>query len=329
MLATKINIWACKSVLDQERSYISIDGYDDEITTKYIYDNNVANSKQLKPGDILLLINKNIVLGAATVTRITESQGTKSRIRCPFCKSTNITDRRTLSPRYKCNKGHEFTTPSKEIANITKYEAFYGETFTDLTFQDINISNLRPFYDNGYNRNMSIQHLSNELNVLQLSETLKKLSNSVTYPTYEEADESLEDYDPTGERTKNKVYRQINARRGQKQFRDKLRRRYNDTCVITGCTIIDIIEAAHIMGYRDELDNHPKNGLLLRADIHTLFDLDLIGINPENLTVKLSNTILSSEYAEFEGQKLKLSGQNPNKHALMERWQKFIKNNPT
>jgi HNH endonuclease len=35
---------------------------------------------------------------------------------------------------------------------------------------------------------------------------------------------------------------------------------------------LDILEAAHISPYRGEEDNHPENGLLLRADLHTLFD---------------------------------------------------------
>ena len=42
--------------------------------------------------------------------------------------------------------------------------------------------------------------------------------------------------------------------------------------------------------YRGTKDNHPDNGLLLRADIHTLFDLDMIGIDlywsSVNVTVK-------------------------------------------
>ncbi len=44
--------------------------------------------------------------------------------------------------------------------------------------------------------------------------------------------------------------------------------------------------AAHIKAYRGEQDNHPDNGLLLRSDIHTLFDVDLHGIEPEHLQVE-------------------------------------------
>src|SRR5262249_14356960 len=40
--------------------------------------------------------------------------------------------------------------------------------------------------------------------------------------------------------------------------------------------------------------NHVANGLLLRTDIHTIFDLDLIGIAPDSLTISLSPAISST-----------------------------------
>ncbi|MEO2018753.1 MAG: HNH endonuclease signature motif containing protein [Fuerstiella sp.] len=43
---------------------------------------------------------------------------------------------------------------------------------------------------------------------------------------------------------------------------------------------IAVLEAAHIRPYRRPEDNDVQNGLLLRADIHTLFDLNLLGIEP-------------------------------------------------
>ncbi|WHT40172.1 HNH endonuclease signature motif containing protein [Myroides sp. mNGS23_01] len=69
--------------------------------------------------------------------------------------------------------------------------------------------------------------------------------------------------------------------------------------MITGCKIIDILEAAHINPYRGEKDHHITNGLLLRADIHTLFDLDLIRINPKNFNVEISDKLIGSEYEQY------------------------------
>ena len=60
---------------------------------------------------------------------------------------------------------------------------------------------------------------------------------------------------------------------------------------MTGCTVFAVLEAAHIKPYQGENDNHPQNGLLLRADIHTLFDLNLLGIQPERLQVEISGPL--------------------------------------
>jgi len=48
-----------------------------------------------------------------------------------------------------------------------------------------------------------------------------------------------------------------------------------------------VLEAAHIKPYRGKTDSHLENGLLLRADLHTLFDLNLIGVEPDTLTVRV------------------------------------------
>ena len=67
---------------------------------------------------------------------------------------------------------------------------------------------------------------------------------------------------------------------------------------------MDIVEAAHIWPYRGRDDNHPDNGLLLRADLHTLFDLDLMGIEPDSLETRLHPTAGNAGYREFDGVQL-------------------------
>jgi hypothetical protein len=104
------------------------------------------------------------------------------------------------------------------------------------------------------------------------------------------------------------VERQIKERRGQPRFWEAMRVRFADHCVITGCTIVDVLEGAHINPYRGTRDNHIENGLLLRADIHTLFDLNLIGINPATVTVELHPKLdAHKEYARLAGNALPFS----------------------
>ncbi len=46
------------------------------------------------------------------------------------------------------------------------------------------------------------------------------------------------------------VERQIRERRGQQQFRDALGERYAHRCLVTGCDVLAVLEAAHINPYR-------------------------------------------------------------------------------
>jgi len=119
------------------------------------------------------------------------------------------------------------------------------------------------------------------------------------------------------------IQRQIRERRGQQQFRDALRERYGDRCLVTGCEVLAVLEAVHISPYRGEDDNHPENGLLLRSDIHTLFDLDLLGIEPEALRVVLYPSVVT-EYGPFATVTLGCpEDQRPSREALSLRYKQF------
>lgn len=133
------------------------------------------------------------------------------------------------------------------------------------------------------------------------------------------------DYVPEEGDHREVIERQVKERRGQQQFRDALRQRYGDRCLVTGCQVLAALEAAHIKPYRGENDNDPANGLLLRADIHTLFDLDLIGIEPETLRVEVVPAVAKDKnYGSLDGKKLCLTGKRrPHRGALKERYQQF------
>jgi hypothetical protein len=137
----------------------------------------------------------------------------------------------------------------------------------------------------------------------------------------EEADR--DGYSPQEGDQRQVAVRQIRERRGQQKFRDALRERYGDSCLVTACTVLAVLEAAHINPYRGENDNHPDNGLLLRADIHTLFDLNLLGIEPDHLRVDLHSSLVK-EYGDIAGTKLGCATANPpSQEALRERYKAF------
>jgi len=102
-----------------------------------------------------------------------------------------------------------------------------------------------------------------------------------------------------------RLMRAVHMRRGQPLFRSRLMDAYDNRCAITGCSAIEVLEAAHILPYRGDHTNRIDNGLLLRADLHTLFDCLLLWILPDN-TVDLAPSLLTTEYASLTGKSLTL-----------------------
>lgn len=103
-----------------------------------------------------------------------------------------------------------------------------------------------------------------------------------------------------------KVLRSIVRRQGQSRFRKALICAYQGQCAITGCIVTELLEAAHIHPYMGEQTNKVTNGLLLRADIHTLFDLGLIHISSSTLRVLVSAKLKGTEYESLHQKSLNL-----------------------
>lgn len=112
-------------------------------------------------------------------------------------------------------------------------------------------------------------------------------------------------FDPNNkEDARHRTVASIVRRRGQPAFRKTLLAEYDGKCAITGCSVTLLLEAAHISPYMGERTNVAENGLLLRADIHTLFDLQLLCIEPDGLTVRLHPDLRESEYANLHGRRI-------------------------
>ena len=96
-------------------------------------------------------------------------------------------------------------------------------------------------------------------------------------------------------------------------------RAYGGKCGITGWAVVDVLEAAHILPYRGEHTNHVSNGLLLRADLHVLFDLHLIEIDPETYSIIVDATLAATPYGKMNGRKLRFpadAAQRPSPECL-------------
>lgn len=115
------------------------------------------------------------------------------------------------------------------------------------------------------------------------------------------AKEGDDDFDATDDDLRQRQVVTVAVRRGQAKFRAELLKAYEGRCCVSGCDLTDALEAAHISPYRGKYSNNPRNGLLLRADIHTLFDLGLICFDEVTRLIVAPSVQNSLAYRELMG----------------------------
>ncbi|WP_082036697.1 HNH endonuclease [Paramagnetospirillum magnetotacticum] len=126
-------------------------------------------------------------------------------------------------------------------------------------------------------------------------------------PNLDQLEEKVaRDFNPTNIKdAREKVLASIVRRRGQKAFRNTLLVAYEGKCAITNCQIPELLDAAHIHPYKGEETNDVRNGILLRTDLHTLFDLGLIAIDTASWSVVIAKRLAETNYGQFEGRKFR------------------------
>uniref|UniRef100_B8HN02 TPR repeat-containing protein n=1 Tax=Cyanothece sp. (strain PCC 7425 / ATCC 29141) TaxID=395961 RepID=B8HN02_CYAP4 len=127
---------------------------------------------------------------------------------------------------------------------------------------------------------------------------------------------------PNVNEARKRILVSIARRQGQPKFRQTLLEAYDFKCAITGFDAEAALEAAHIIPYAETENNDPSNGLLLRADLHTLFDLNLLAIHPNTMQVFLHPDLRGTEYQGIHEKPLRMPTQvalRPNPQLLMQR----------
>ena len=96
------------------------------------------------------------------------------------------------------------------------------------------------------------------------------------------------------------------ARTGQAAFRAQVLRNYAGICAISGSQQSEVVQAAHIIPFSVLPRHDVANALALRADLHALYDLGLIAIDPAGMIVRVSPAVVDDEYARYDGRRIEL-----------------------
>lgn len=98
------------------------------------------------------------------------------------------------------------------------------------------------------------------------------------------------------------------GRLGQGAFRVLVIDSYQRRCAVTGEKTLPVLEAAHIKPYAEDGPHAVNNGILLRSDLHKLFDLGYVTVTPE-LKLEVSSRLREEwhngrEYYAYHGKEL-------------------------
>lgn len=121
----------------------------------------------------------------------------------------------------------------------------------------------------------------------------------------------------------------VRVRVGQAAFRSHLLSTLGATCALTGPAPAGALEGAHLYSYAVSGVHHEHGGLLLRRDIHRLFDEGLLAVEPRTLTIDVAERLRAyPQYASLHGTHLAVEVRAGHREWLQRHWNTYRKGGP-
>ncbi|WP_328735454.1 HNH endonuclease [Streptomyces bobili] len=300
--------WLVLAVGDA-RQHGGNDGYDDNPREHYSWDSTVPNHGHLAVGDVIALWDKKELIGVSVIHGIDTATEQKTVYFCPQCKKADFKRRSRLTPACRCNQcGALFDTPGQKVKQVTTYRSRHGRTWIDGRGL-LSGAQLRALCDSP-NSQLSMrparwEKLRDALLATEQADAVADLSKPYKRVVI-----------PGGHR-----FAKVRARVGQAAFRAALLRDQGEVCAISGPAPADVLEAAHLYSYAESGEHHDFGGLLLRRDLHRLFDNGRIAVDPETDLLDTDPGLDAyPAYAELHGKPLAFSLRSEHRVWLAAHW---------
>jgi hypothetical protein len=259
--------WLAQSKQADYRRIVGSAKYDDSAASHYSWNSSVVHHEEVQQGDIIAIWDEYLI-GVSVIEHIEVGEGVKTTTRCPACDRANVVRRKRKQPSYRCDDCHEeFDEPLYGTKKVKTYRSNHGQAWIGLegvldgrTLRELC---LHPREQNSFRRlrlddfRQALQQVADGSPLHILDETAKQLAGG-----------------PEGH-----VVRPVRVRVGQAGFRSKLLAEYGSQCAVTGAAPKTVLEACHLYSYAEVGKHEDQGGLLLRRDIHRLFDQGLIAVD--------------------------------------------------
>ncbi|MFG1879146.1 HNH endonuclease [Sphaerisporangium sp. NPDC049003] len=283
------------------------DGYDDDPSRHYSWDNKVPNHSKIAVGDVIVLWDRVDLIGLSVIEYIETGEGDKDVKFCPFCGRADVASRKTMTPEYvcwKCNK--EFDQPATKRVTVRTYRSRHEAGWIDLR-GSLSAAELRQLCEKPKSQ------LS--LRPLRWDDFRVRIEKGAARTPLGLVDSTQEVIAGGHRRTT------VRARVGQPDFRRHLLGTFGATCAFTGPVPEQALEAAHLYSYAANGRHYKSGGLLLRRDLHRLFDLGLIAVDTATKTLDVSTELTDyPNYARMHGKPLYVALTPAHLKWLSEHW---------
>ncbi|MEU8379547.1 HNH endonuclease [Streptosporangium sp. NPDC048865] len=284
------------------------DGYDDDPSRHYSWDERVPNATAIAVGDVIALWDTDALLGLSVIESIEIGEGEKDIWFCPFCGRADIAPRTTKTPEYICWKcKREFDQPATRRVTVKTYRSHHEAGWIDLCGSVTDVE-LRDLCEKPKSQ-LSLRRLRWN----DFRERIEKGETSTPLNIVDNAQDVI----AGGHRKAT-----VRVRVGQSSFRRDLLDTFGAVCAFSGPGPEQALEAAHLYSYAANGKHQKGGGLLLRRDLHRLFDLGLIAVNPRTKTLDISMKLITfPDYAKLQGSPLSIMINEENLKWFAKHWQ--------
>jgi|GEM_PF-5630605 len=117
------------------------------------------------------------------------------------------------------------------------------------------------------------------------------------------------------------------ARAGQGRFRYQALNLWDGRCAISGVSDEQVLEAAHLRPHAEDGAMSPRNSIVLRVDLHRLFDAGMMAVHPQSLKVQFGKGITC--YDDLANVTVDLPDDGPSQEDFEDRWAAFTQRRPS
>lgn len=207
-----------------------------------------------------------------------------------------------MEPTYKCSRCMaEFDEPDEEMIPVTFYRADYARSWVSVGGAVTAAELEAECY-----LSKAKQHAIRPLDPEALRELAARREVRIGSQWWRRGGNVEPPEIPGG-------HRELTAlgRIGQGEFRRQLLMRFGPVCAFTGPQPEKSLQAAHVIPYAKSARHELAGGLLLRADLHRLFDVGLITVDGD-LRVRIDPSLSSfPELSRLDGSALKIKRGDP------------------